>query len=140
MQFPINDVHNQSIASLAAHWKWLPVINQGNSNGGSTGGPQPPRNFLGPFVGPHFSRRVQNFEFQIYCLLKILANEKDVQGMNMILLDRYCTLTLPNVALAFFVSFGFAYKQQLIILFSISLSFCLLSFIFALSFLQLFHV
>ena len=66
---------------------------------------------------------------------------------------------MQNVALAFFVSFGLACKQQLIgnflivmaifrlcfplcdrpVLF-ISLSFCLLSFIFALSFLQLFLV
>ena len=32
----------------------------------------------------------------------------------MILLDCYCALIIQNVALAFFVSFGFAYKQQLI--------------------------
>ena len=42
---------------------------------------------------PHFSRRVKNFEFRKYCLLKILVNEKDIQGMNMILLDCYCALT-----------------------------------------------
>ena len=45
-------------------------------------------NFLAPSLPPpHFSRMVQNFEFGIYCLLKILANETDVQGMNMIFLD-----------------------------------------------------
>ena len=76
--------------------------------------PRPPRNFLCPFIGPYFSRRVQNFEIGIYCLLKILANEKDVQGMNMILLDCFCALTLQNAALAFFVPFGFACKKQLI--------------------------
>ena len=26
-------------------------------------GPRSPRNFLGPFVGPPLSRKVQNFEF-----------------------------------------------------------------------------
>ena len=33
--------------------------------------------FLVPSLATHFSRRVQNFEFRIYCLLKILANEKE---------------------------------------------------------------
>ena len=68
--------------------------------------PWPPRIVLAPLLAPHFSRRVRNFELRIYCLLKILANEKSVQGMNIILIQ--------NVALAFFVSFGFACKQQLI--------------------------
>ena len=31
---------------------------------------------------PQFSRRVQNFEFRMRCLLKIHRNEKDLQGMN----------------------------------------------------------
>ena len=55
-------------------------------SGGSTVGPWPPESFLAPLLAPHYSRRVLNFEFRIYCLLKILANEKDVQGMNMMLL------------------------------------------------------
>ena len=33
----------------------------------------------------------------------------------MILLDCYCTLTYTNVSLAFFASFGFACRQQLIV-------------------------
>ena len=74
----------------------------------------PPEIFLAPSLAPHFSKRVQNFEFRAQCLLKILANEKDVQGVNMILPGCYCALTLQNVALAFFLSFGFARKQQLV--------------------------
>ena len=77
-------------------------------SGGSTGVPEglrPTRNFLGPFLGPHFPRRVQNFEFRIYCLLKILANGKDVQGMNMILLDNYCTLTYAKCRSSFLCVF-----------------------------------
>ena len=54
---------------------------------------------------PHFSRRVQNFEFQIYCLLEILANEKDVQGMNIILLDCYCALTYTKCCPSFLCVF-----------------------------------
>ena len=38
------------------------------------GGPRLPRHFLSPFVGPHFSRKVENFEVSIYRLLQILAN------------------------------------------------------------------
>ena len=48
--------------------------------------------------------------------------------MNMILLDCYCAFTLQNVALAFFMSFGFACKQQLIgnaFVFSVLLSSCI---------------
>ena len=52
-------------------------------------GATPPKIFLSLSLAPPLFRRVQNFEFQIYFLLKILANEKDVQGMNLILLDCY---------------------------------------------------
>ena len=122
---------------------------RGYSPSGGLRGHTPQKIFLSPSLAPHFSRRVQYFEFRIYCLLKILANEKDVQGINMIFLDYYCTLTYTKCCSSFFVSFGFACKQQLIgnflivmvilrlcfplcyrpVLF-ISLSFCLLSFIF----------
>ena len=51
----------------------------------------------------------------IQYLLQIRTNWEDVQGINMILLDCYYTLTYTNVSLAFFASFGFAYKQQLIV-------------------------
>ena len=66
-----------------------------------------PRSLLCPLLTPHFSRRVQNFEFRIYCLLKIRANEKDVQGMNMILLDCYCTLTYTKWCSRFLCAFWF---------------------------------
>ena len=74
------------------------------------------RNFLGSFVGPHhFSTSVKTFEILIQYLLQIRTNWEDVQEINMILLDCYCTLTYTNVSLAFFASFGFACKQQLIV-------------------------
>ena len=60
-----------------------------------------PRNFLGPYVGPHLSRKVHNFAFRMYYLLKILANETDVQGMNKILLDCYCALTYTKCCSSF---------------------------------------
>ena len=64
-------------------------------------GATPPEIFLSPSLPPPLFRRVQNFEFRIYCLLKILANEKDVQGMNMILLDCYCILTYTKCCSSF---------------------------------------
>ena len=83
----------------------LHLSNRETHSGGSTrragGATALTESFLALSLAPHFSRRVQNFEFRIYCLLKVLANEKDVQGMNMKLLDCYCALTLQNVALAF---------------------------------------
>ena len=82
----------------------------GVSTGGGQGGHGPQKSSWPLHWPPHFSRRVQNFEFRVQCLQKILANEKDVQGVNMILLGCYCALTY--VALAFFLSFGFARKQQ----------------------------
>ena len=69
---------------------------------------------LASSLAPRFSRRVQNSEFRIYCLLKILANEKDVQGMNMILLDCYCALTYTKCCSSFLRVFDLACKQQLI--------------------------
>ena len=61
--------------------------------------------FLAPLLAAHFSRREQNFEFQIYCLLKMPANEKDVQEMNMMLLDCYFALTYTKCCSIFLCVF-----------------------------------
>ena len=65
----------------------------------------PPESFLAVSLAPYFSRRAQSFEFRIYCILKILANEKDVQAMNMILLDCYCALTYTKSCSSFLCVF-----------------------------------
>ena len=85
------------------------------SSDGSTGGHGPPEIFLAPLLAPTTFYKCKNFEISIQYLLQIRTNWEDVQGMNMILLDCYCTLTYTNVPLAFFASFGFACKQQLIV-------------------------
>ena len=41
---------------------------------GSGGATAPPEIFLAPSLVPHFSRKVQNIEFRMYCLLQIHAN------------------------------------------------------------------
>ena len=58
-------------------------------------------------LGPPLFRRVQNFEFPVYYLLKILANEKDVQGMNMIPLNYYCTLAYTKCCSSYLCVFWF---------------------------------
>ena len=45
--------------------------------GGQRGPRPPPEIFLAPLLPPPFFQKVQNFEFRIYCLLKILANENN---------------------------------------------------------------
>ena len=62
-----------------------------NLNGDSTGA-MPPEILLAPSLPPTFLEGYKRMNFE-YCLLKMLVNEKDVQGMNMILLDCYCALT-----------------------------------------------
>ena len=72
---------------------------------GGSAGATPPEIILAPLSPPHFSRRVKNFEFRLYCLLKMFANEKDIQGMNMILLDCYCALTYAKCCSSFLCVF-----------------------------------
>ena len=54
---------------------------------------------------PYFSKRVQKCEFRIHCLLRVLANENDVQGMKLILLDCYCALTYTKCYSSFLCVF-----------------------------------
>ena len=49
----------------------------------------------------------------MYCLLKILANEKDEQGMNMILLDCYCALTNTKCCSSFLCVFLHSMKEAI---------------------------
>ena len=45
--------------------------------GGARGATASPEIFLAPSLAPHIPRKVQNFEFRIYCLLQIFANCED---------------------------------------------------------------
>ena len=61
---------------------------------------------------PHFSRRVQKFECRRNCFLNILAREKDVQGMNMILLDRYCAVTYTKWCSSFLCCYIYCWALE----------------------------
>ena len=69
-------------------------------------GGQGPQRFSWPHrCPPNFVEGYKIFEFRIYCLLKIFANEKDVQEMNVILLDCYCALTYTKCCSSFLCVF-----------------------------------